>query len=919
MKKQLLLLILILLPMVSSADAVEIDGIYYNLISKNGTNVAEVTSNPNRYTGSVIIPELVNYGDKDYSVTGIGNSAFEACPDLTSIIIPNSVTIIRSGAFDGCSGLTTITIPSGVTSIGGSAFCGCTNLIDIIIPNNVASIGSWAFAGCSSLASITIPNSLTLIEEDAFRDCYGLNKVIIQDIAAWCGITFENYGSNPAYNAHHIYSDETTEIKEIIIPYSVSSIGNYAFSGCTNLTSVTIPTSVTYIGGSVFQDCTNLTDVTIPNGITRIEGSTFFGCSSLSSVTLPTSVTYIGGNAFRDCTSLANITIPDNVTRISKQAFGGCISLTSITVPNSVTDLDGYVFNGCSNLSSITIGSGIMEIRSCTFGNCPELADVYCLAENVPNTASNAFDGSYIELATLHVPATSVDAYKSAEPWKNFKEITYIEGTGPVVIDGLKYDIEDDWAVVVGRDGDYHDVVIPDKVTYKDKEYKVRVEQGSYNGRRGAFCEDEGIYSYTDPYITGTYYSASGGMCYHAINLKKISCSSLTSIEGGWVTATYHTAFAECSSLEEVDMPNLQRIGDIAFVGCNSLKDIDFPKLQHVEDCAFRGTSLQSINLPELLKACTMAFANCSSLKTIVVDKVEFLGTKQHSTSSIGGTFLNCTSLKEVVLPNIINIISSSDNKWDDVYGNFEGCTSLEKVELGNKCEMIDKSTFKGCTSLSQIYSHSITPPTLEPSAFDESTYSSATLMVHASALNDYKSTYPWSLFKKITTIEPIYRLTYIVDDNIYKEEEIAEGMIITPEPEPTKEGYTFSGWSEIPATMPAHDVIITGSFTVNQYTITYIIDNEVYTTQTVDYGSTIVPPTIPEREGYDFAWGDYPETMPAYDITIYGTYMTGIEAIMAGEANCQIFSLDGKQLNEPHKGINIVRMSNGQVRKIVK
>ena len=148
MKKQLLLLILILLPMVSSADAVEIDGIYYNLISKNGTNVAEVTSNPNRYTGSVIIPELVNYGDKDYSVTGIGNSAFEACPDLTSIIIPNSVTIIRSGAFDGCSGLTTITIPSGVTSIGGSAFCGCTNLIDIIIPNNVASIGSWAFAGC---------------------------------------------------------------------------------------------------------------------------------------------------------------------------------------------------------------------------------------------------------------------------------------------------------------------------------------------------------------------------------------------------------------------------------------------------------------------------------------------------------------------------------------------------------------------------------------------------------------------------------------------------------------------------------------------------------------------------------------------------------------------------------------------------
>ena len=162
------------------------------------------------------------------------------------------------------------------------------------------------------------------------------------------------------------------------------------------------------------------------------------------------------------------------------------------------------------------------------------------------------------------------------------------------------------------------------------------------------------------------------------------------------------------------------------------------------------------------------------------------------------------------------------------------------------------------------------------------------------------------------------YKLTYTVDGEEYKSFEIEYGASITPEPTPTKEGYTFSGWSDIPETMPAHDVTVTGSFTVNQYTITYIIDNEVYTTQTVNYGSTIVPPTAPEREGYDFAWGDYPETMPAYDITIYGTYTTGIEAIMAGEANCQIFSLDGKPLNEPQKGVNIVRMSNGQIRKVV-
>lgn len=164
----------------------------------------------------------------------------------------------------------------------------------------------------------------------------------------------------------------------------------------------------------------------------------------------------------------------------------------------------------------------------------------------------------------------------------------------------------------------------------------------------------------------------------------------------------------------------------------------------------------------------------------------------------------------------------------------------------------------------------------------------------------------------------PSYTLTYLVDGVPYKTFSIQEGASITPEPAPTKEGYTFSGWSKIPETMPAHDVTVTGSFTINQYTITYMIDNEVYTTEKVDYGSTIMPPTPPSREGYDFAWGDYPETMPAYDITIYGTYTTGIDAIIAGEIDCQIFSLDGKPLNELQTGVNIVRMSNGQVRKVV-
>ena len=118
------------------------------------------------------------------------------------------------------------------------------------------------------------------------------------------------------------------------------------------------------------------------------------------------------------------------------------------------------------------------------------------------------------------------------------------------------------------------------------------------------------------------------------------------------------------------------------------------------------------------------------------------------------------------------------------------------------------------------------------------------------------------------------YKLIYVVDGETYKTISYDYGATITPEPAPTKEGYTFRGWSEIPATMPAHDVTVTGSFTINKYKLTYKVDGEVYKSYDVEYGATITPEPTPTKEGYTFSgWSDIPTTMPAHDVTVTGTF----------------------------------------------
>ena len=335
------------------------------------------------------------------SVTSINHYAFSGCNDLTSIVIPNSVTSIGEYAFYGCTDLSSIEIPNSVKDIGRYAFDGCTSLASMVIPNSVTNIGEYAFYECTGLASIEIPNSVTSIGYRTFSGCTGLASIVVDS-------------GNPTYDSRNncnaiIETSFNTLIfgcKTTTIPNSVTSIGGFAFSGQSGLTSIEIPNSVTTIRDRAFYECTGLTSITIPNSVTRIESSTFSGCTSLTSTTIPNSVTTIKDRAFYGCTDLTSINIPNSVTSIGSLAFGGCKSLSSMTIPNSVTSLGGNTFydTGIYNLES-NWELGALYIDDCLINVMRDFVSNFTINSETRLIADNVF--SDWDLTSIAVKATT--------------------------------------------------------------------------------------------------------------------------------------------------------------------------------------------------------------------------------------------------------------------------------------------------------------------------------------------------------------------------------------------------------------------------------------------------------------------------------------------------------------------------------
>lgn len=648
--KRLFTFIFLLLPVIAYAFTGEVVIDGINYFIVTKGQTAEVRAG--NYSGDIVIPATVEYDNVTCNVTAIGDWAFNGCKNLESISIGENVTTIGSYSFNGCSKLTSINWPSSLTEIGFCAFTYCTALPSITVPSSVVSIKDYAFVGCSGITTVEMSDNVNYIGDFAFQDCIRLKTVSLSN--------------------------------------SLSSISRDVFNGCISLESIVLPNNVASIGYR-----------------------SFYGCKKLQSIKLGNNVTQIGESAFNGCISLSSITIPKSMVSIGISAFEGCANLSYVAIPDGVTSISRNTFYGCSSLKQVIIGSSIAFISDKAFAQCSDITDVYCYSESVPNTNWDVFENSYIEYANLHVPESSIEAYSTAQPWKNFKKIVKV-----MPMHTLSYIV----------DGDIY------------KSYQVE--------------EDATITIETEPTKEGYTFS-------------------------GWS-----------------EIPETMPAHDVTVVG---------------------SFSINSYKL----------------------------------TYSIDG----------------------------EEYKSYE-------VEYGTSITVESEPTKEGYT----FSGWSEIPGTMP--AHDVTVMGSF-------SINSYK-------------------LTYTVDGEDYKSYEVKYGTSITAENEPTKEGYTFSGWSEIPETMPAHDVTVTGSFSINSYTLTYMIENEVYKTVKYEYGANITPEPQPEGDYATFEWTDLPSTMPAHDVTVYATYTSGIDSIILTQGYVRIYGHDGKPRKELQKGLNIVKMRDGTKKKVV-
>ena len=678
----------------------------------------------NNVSGVLIIPETVSYNGADYKVIEIGESGFIACSGLTSVTIPNSVTSIGESAFWACRGLTSVVIPNSVTTIGMGAFCNCFGLKSVTIGNSVTSIGDYVFASCESLTNIEIPGSVTSIGNDAFYECFGLTSVIIPTSVTsinekafknCTGLKKSAYPStiknNPFPKGAAVqYPAEGAIIEDgivwgpdksaiyfaslnleggLVIPNSITSIGDRVFEDCTSLKSVIIPTSVTSIGDNAFSGCSGLIrnaypstiESPFPKGIAvqypadgAIIEDGFVWSSDKSTIyfapldlvgkyEIPNSVTSIGKNAFARCTGLTSVTIGNGVTSIGNYIFYCCSGLTSVTIPNSVTSIGEGAFYNCSGLTSITIPNSVTSIGRSAFSDCYGLTSID-IPGSVSSIGNEAFQLCFnLKSVTIGNGVTSIGFHA----FYTCDGLTSIDIPNSVTSIG-NYAFENCYGLT--------SVTIPNSVTSISD---------------GIFTSCTSLTSVTIPNsVTSIGNSAFSG------------CSGLTSIELKAVTPpNYYSAFDSYKSAATLTIPDGTYPDYLASDWQNFLK---------IKDAS--GSALASFNdqvftyryMPDSGEAILVNGGNYSSMTSasipdrIYVEDGDAPGF-YNVTGIAANAFNGCTNLTQLKISANCTFIASNA---------FAGCSGLTSVEIPNSVTSIGEDAFKDCSGLEKVEIHDL-------------------------------------------------------------------------------------------------------------------------------------------------------------------------------------------------------------------
>ena len=714
------------------------------------------------------------------------------------------------------------------------------------------------FYNQKKLTYVSIGKKVTFMDPDYFEGCSSIHQLRFED----------GTGDLTLGNISRMYSPfSTASINELYIGRNIK--GMQAPFAISNNFSLTYGNNVTSICG--LKNCTGLAALTIPNSIISINPGDI-PTENLNMITIaeghPNYDSRDNCNAIIETRSntmiiaCSNTTIPSSVSGIGNKAFWGCSQLYSITIPNNISSIANDAFYKCSNMTEVILNSNPFVSKNYGTDNSfvtifgPQVNN-YILGNEIKRIGSYAFY-QCSNLTTLSVPNSVISIEEYAFSGCSSLPSATIPNS-VVSIGNYAYSNCSSLSYVVIEDGE-------DKLEFAD-------------GNTFSDCPLHNVYVGRNI----SYPSNNSPFKNHKEGIESIMI-------GENLTEISNEEFYGLKKIASIALPkNLKTIGSMAFYGCDGLTELTIPG------------SVTEIG--------QQAFDLCRNLKSLRIEDGEMELKFTAQPNNLSNAFQN-SPLEEVYLGRNFSFTGISP------LSIFE---TLKSLTIGEEVNSLAERSFIGCPNLKDVTSYSKVVPTTSDIVFTPSYQTSATLHVPYALYDEYKVANVWKDFGKIVNFEGLYNLVYNVDGEEYKKYVVEQGTSITPEAEPIKEGYSFSGWSEIPETMPANSVTVTGSFIVNKYKVTYIIDGDVFTTDYIEFGASIVPPTVDDKEGYTFdGWMDVPETMPAHDITIYGSFTSGIAEIgFEHTTDVKIYTVNGKRIDRLQRGVNIILYSDGRVRKI--